>query len=145
MEDLEKRLSKLGYVLRHGVFYPKGYADIVFEDLESMEKAKALLFEAGWDSDNVIPFTGEEVIELHKKGVENRSAWIKAVTSVTSLLGGEDKFAEKNIKFAEEGKYFLLAYAGSEKKGNEIRDIVQPCNPLAIFGYAPLFIVEVKK
>ncbi len=110
-----------------------------------MEKAEVLLLEAGWDSDKVIPFTGEEVLAQNKKGIENRSAWIKAVTSVTSLLGGEDKFAEKNMEYAEEGKFFLLAYAGSEKKGKEIQDIVKPCNPVAIFGYAPLFIVEVRK
>ena len=142
MEDLEKRLSKLKYTLSHSVFYPKGYVDVIFEDSTSMEKASTLLSEAGWDSEDIIPFKGEEVLKLYNQTVENRTVWEKFVVSFSSMMGGEDNFLEKNIEFARDGKYFLLAYAGNEKKAKEIRDVIKPSNPIRLFGYAPLFIVN---
>jgi len=141
-DDLEERLAKMKFESNHGVFYPKGYVDAIFEDRESLEKAVKLLSTAGWSSEDIVPLQGDEVLKVHKETVENRSVWDQFIVEARSFMGADYKFMQKNLEHAEAGHYFLLVYAGDDEKAEEIRDIVQTCEPTAMYSYGPLYIVK---
>jgi|GEM_PF-2559712 len=140
--DLEKRIANMKFETKHGVFYPNGYVDAIFDNLESLEKAIGLLTAAGWPSEDIVPLKSDEVLKLHKESVENRSVWDNFMAEARSFMGADYKFMQKNIDHAEAGHYFLLVYAGSGEKTEEIRDLLQTCEPTAMYGYSPLYIVK---
>lgn len=135
MEDLKTRVSKFKCELHHGVFYPTGYVVAFFANEEAVEQARADLLDAGWSDDDIIPVTGEEIVQLNDEIRAKQNILDKFMSEMLE----EKEALEEQLRLARQGQYALSVYAGSEAQAGRIHDIIKPYHPTKVYGYAPLF------
>ncbi len=91
-----------------GVFYPTGYAFIMFPDAENAEKAAQKLETAGFGGQNVMLLTPEVILQEIGK-VDGKS------TVPLPSVGTEGATVHKYIDLARDGHHALMVKAPSDK------------------------------
>ncbi len=101
-----------------GVFYPKGYAFLMFPDAENAEQAARELEAAGFDGQDIMLLTPEVILQEIGK-IDGESS--VALPSV----GTEGATVHKYIDFAREGHHALMVKAPSDKDSERVMSIVR--------------------
>ncbi|MEO7400125.1 MAG: RNA-binding protein [Polaromonas sp.] len=91
-----------------GVFYPTGYAFLLFPDSQDAEQAGAKLEAAGFDSQDIMRLSPEVILrEIGKVDGES--------DVVLPSVGTESATVRKYVDLALEGHYALMVKAPSDK------------------------------
>ena len=101
-----------------GVFYPTGYAFLMFPGVEEAEQAAGELEKAGFSGQDIMLLT-PEVILKEIGGIDGESS--VALPSV----GTEGATVHKYIDFAREGHHALMVRAPSDKDTERVMSVVR--------------------
>ena len=101
-----------------GVFYPKGYAFLMFPDAENAEQAARELEAAGFDGRDIMLLTPEVILQEIGR-IDGESS--VALPSV----GTEGATVHKYVDFAREGHHALMVKAPSDKDAERMMSIVR--------------------
>ncbi|MDB5868758.1 MAG: hypothetical protein JWP96_1090 [Polaromonas sp.] len=101
-----------------GVFYPTGYAFVMFPDGESAEKAASELEATGFDSQDVMLLTPEQILRDIGR-VEGDS------TVPLPSVGTEGATVRKYIDFALDGHHALMVKAPSDKESEHMMSVIR--------------------
>jgi len=101
-----------------GLFYPRGYVVVAFEDAGQAESARELLLMGGYDPEDVFLSDAATVFEHTKNHLGSAS-------SVAKALGPEYAAESRHQELAKEGHTFLLAYAPSELDTERLMNVVR--------------------
>ncbi|MEO7160489.1 MAG: RNA-binding protein [Polaromonas sp.] len=101
-----------------GVFYPTGYAFLMFPDAENAEQAARELEAAGFDGQDIMLLTPEVILQEIGK-IDGESS--VALPSV----GTEGATVRKYIDYAREGHHALMVKAPSDKDAERMMSIVR--------------------
>ena len=85
------------------VFRPQGYLAAILADGEEGERAKATLTSAGYGPEDMILYSGEEILANHELYDERRSVGGKIVGAVTDDTEGREMY----LGYAREGRCAL--------------------------------------
>ena len=85
------------------VFRPQGYLVAILADGEEGERAKATLTSAGYGPEDMILYSGEEILANHELYDERRSVGGKIVGAVTDDTEGREMY----LGYAREGRCAL--------------------------------------
>ena len=101
-----------------GVFYPTGYAFIMFPDAENAEKAAQKLETVGFGGQNVMLLTPEVILQEIGK-VDGES------TVPLPSVGTEGATVHKYIDLARDGHHALMVKAPSDKDSERLMSIIR--------------------
>ena len=101
-----------------GVFYPTGYAFLMFPDAQEAENAARKLEESGFGEQDIMLLTPEVILrEIGKIDGESSVA--------LPSVGTEGATVRKYIDFAREGHYALMVRAPSDKDTERVMSVVR--------------------
>lgn len=101
-----------------GVFYPTGYAFLMFPGAEEAEQAARGLEEAGFNSQDMMLLTPEVILrEIGRIDGESSVA--------LPSVGTEGATVHKYIDFAREGHHALMVRAPSDKDTERVMSVVR--------------------
>ena len=101
-----------------GVFYPTGYAIVMFPDAESANKAGSELEAAG--------FASEDVMELSPSVILREIGKVEGDESVAlPSVGTEGATVQKYINLAREGQHGLMVKASSDADSETLMAVVR--------------------
>jgi hypothetical protein len=101
-----------------GVFYPTGYAFLMFPDAENAEEAARELEAANFDDQDIMLLTPELILrEIGKIDGESSIA--------LPSVGTEGATVRKYIDLAREGHHALMVKAPSDKESERMMSIVR--------------------
>ncbi|MDB5743722.1 MAG: hypothetical protein JWR68_2037 [Polaromonas sp.] len=101
-----------------GVFYPTGYAFLMFPDAESAEKAGQQLEAAGFSDQDVMLLTPQAILRDIGKLREDS-------TELLPSVGTEGATVAKYIAFARDGHHALMVKAPSDEDTERLMTIVR--------------------
>ncbi|MDO8372617.1 MAG: RNA-binding protein [Polaromonas sp.] len=101
-----------------GVFYPTGYAFIMFPEGAQAEQAARELEESGFDGQAIMLLTSEDVLrEIGKVDGDSDVA--------LPSVGTEGATVQKYVTLAREGQHALMVHAPSEKETERVMTVVR--------------------
>lgn len=101
-----------------GVFYPTGYAFLMFPDAQNAEQAAHALEAAGFDDQDVLLLTPQVILkEVGQMDDES--------TIALPSVGTEGATVHKYIDLAREGHHALMVKAPSNKDSERVMSIVR--------------------
>ena len=101
-----------------GVFYPTGYAFILFPQAEHAEQAGRELEAAGFDSEKIMLLNPETILrEIGKVDGDSDLA--------LPSVGTEGATVQKYVDFAREGHHALMVHAPSDKDSERVMATVR--------------------
>jgi hypothetical protein len=103
---------------KFGLFYPRGYVVVAFEEAGEAESARELLVMGGYTPEDVFLSDPATVMEHTKTHLGSASSLAKA-------LGQEYDAETRHQELAKEGLTFLLAYAPSELDTERLMNVVR--------------------
>ncbi len=103
---------------KHGVFYPRGYVIVTFDQADKAEQARRLLIDGGYDEDDVQVLDRERVARGTSEDLKHLSPVIKA-------LGTEGDVIRSHQQHAAHGDTFLLAYAPSDLDTQRLMNVAR--------------------
>jgi|GEM_PF-2976627 len=139
---VERKFGRLRQEEEWAVFYPKGYVVIVFPDSGDVAGAMKALVAAGWQTQDVVPFTGAEIITRYEQHQKNQGL-LQKLQSTLAEFGQEAQYLRDLVERAEEGNQFLMVYAPELEQANLVRDTVRPFEPRKLTLYKAEGIVDV--
>lgn len=101
-----------------GVFYPTGYAFIMFPEAGQAEQAARELEEQGFDRQAIMLLTPEEILREIGK-VDGDSDFM------LPSVGTEGATVQKYVALAREGQHALMVHAPSEKETERVMAVVR--------------------
>jgi hypothetical protein len=101
-----------------GLFYPRGYVVVAFEDAGEAESARELLIMGGYDPEDVFLSDPATVFE-HTK------AHLGSAGALAKNIGPEYAAETRHQELAKEGYTFLLAYAPSDLDTERVLNVVR--------------------
>lgn len=101
-----------------GVFYPTGYAFIMFPEAGQAEQAARELEEQGFDRQAIMLLTPEEILREIGK-VDGDSDFM------LPSVGTEGATVQKYVALAREGQHALMVHAPSEKESERVMAVVR--------------------
>ena len=101
-----------------GVFYPTGYAFLMFPDAQNTEQAARELEDTGFNGQDIMLLTPEDILKEIGK-IDGESSL--ALPSV----GTEGATVRKYIDLAHEGHYALMVRAPTDKDAERVMSIVR--------------------
>lgn len=93
------------------VFRPQGYLVAILADSEEGERAKTTLTSAGYEPENMILYSGEEILANHELYEERRSVGGRIVGAVTDDTEGREMY----LGYAREGRCALWVRIPDER------------------------------
>ena len=100
-----------------GVFAPVGYVIIAFPGDAEAAKARQALLTGGYEDDEIMTFTGQEVIS----DIENAQDKI----SVLAYMGAELDHQKVQLEAAKRGASFLVVYAPTEPETARVMNVAR--------------------
>lgn len=89
-----------------GVFAPVGYLVLAFQEEQEAAQAREALLTGGYDSDEIMQFSSQQVISAAEDTREN--------ISILAYLGTELAHQRAQLEYARQGCTFLVVYAPTE-------------------------------
>ena len=103
---------------KFGLFYPRGYVVVAFDNADEAESARELLVMGGYDPEDV--FLSDPATVL-----EHTTAHLGSANALAKALGPEYAAETRHQELAKEGHTFLLAYAPSELDTERLMNVVR--------------------
>ncbi len=101
-----------------GVFYPTGYAVIMFPDAQQAEQAARELVSGGYDDDAIMLLPPETILREIGRVDGDSDVDLPSV-------GTEGHTVQKYVKLAREGQYGLMVHADSDKDTERVMSVVR--------------------
>ncbi len=110
--DMSQRPTKFG------MFYPRGYVIVTFDNEAAAELVRQQLLIGGYDEDDVHLMDTKRVLEGSSEDLAQLSPLIKA-------LGSESQIMEGHRAGAAAGQSFLIAYAPSDLDAQRLMNVAR--------------------
>ncbi|MDP1953439.1 MAG: RNA-binding protein [Polaromonas sp.] len=101
-----------------GVFYPTGYAVIMFPDAQQAEQAARELVSGGYDDDAIMLLLPETILREIGRVDGDSDVDLPSV-------GTEGATVQKYIKLARQGQHGLMVHAASDKDTERVMSVVR--------------------
>ncbi|MDP3356212.1 MAG: RNA-binding protein [Polaromonas sp.] len=101
-----------------GVFYPTGYAVIMFPDAQQAEQAARELVSGGYDDDAIMLLPPETILREIGRVDGDSDVDLPSV-------GTEGATVQKYIKLARQGQHGLMVHAASDKDTERVMSVVR--------------------
>ena len=101
-----------------GVFYPTGYAFIMFPEAGQAEQAARELEDQGFDRQAIMLLTPEDILREIGKVDGDSDVMLPSV-------GTEGATVQKYVALAREGQHALMVHAPSEKETERVMAVVR--------------------
>jgi hypothetical protein len=95
-----------------GVFAPVGYLVLAFQEEREAAHAREALLTGGYDDEEVMTFSSEQVISAFENTRDN--------ISVLAYLGTELAHQREQFEYARQGCTFLVVYAPTEAEAARV-------------------------
>ena len=118
-----------------GVFYPRRHIIAVFPAWEDALQAAAELKRAGFGEQEVLVFSGLEMLQFLEEFRLYEGIWGVLMTNLSRLFATEAAFVDTDIRLARSGAAFLAIYCPTDSEIERIRRIVTPIGPLSMERY----------
>ncbi len=126
-----------------GALYPNNYVIAVIDNPQDAEKAVQTLRDAGYGSEDIRLFRGQELVEMlqekeQKQGVMDRIA--------SAFLRGSDDGddLQKYVEEARKGHSVINVYERKSENANHIRDILAPFHAHTIKHFGTWTITNIQ-
>jgi hypothetical protein len=100
-----------------GVFAPIGYVVIALPGEREARETLAALLTGGYDEDEVMVFTSEQVI----KDIQRR----RQDMSILAFFGDDPWIQDQHFQSAKQGAAFLVVYAPSEQETTRVMNVAR--------------------
>ena len=101
-----------------GVFYPTGYAVIMFPDAQQAEQAARELVSGGYDSDAIMLLPPETILREIGRVDGDSDVDLPSV-------GTEGATVQKYIRLARQGQHGLMVHAPSDEETESLMSVVR--------------------
>ncbi|MDP1742971.1 RNA-binding protein [Polaromonas sp.] len=101
-----------------GVFYPTGYAVIMFPDAQQAEQAARELVSGGYDDDAIMLLPPETILREIGRVDGDSDVDLPSV-------GTEGATVQKYVKLARQGQHGLMVHAASDKDTERVMSVVR--------------------
>ena len=120
MQDAQRaeRKAALRQMTDFGIFYPRGHLVAAFRSRADAERVQRDLLAGGYDEEDDLLFTSEEVAEAARRNLEDKQ-------SPLSRLGRSDEAVGAHLRAAENGNTFLVIYAPSDLEVERAMNVVR--------------------
>ncbi len=115
MPDAKQQLRDL---TDFGMFYPRGYIVAAFHKREDAERVQRDLRTGGYDADDCLLFSADEVARSAKQNLEQNTGFF-------ARLGKSDEAVTTHLRAAEKGSTFLVIYAPGELEAERTMNVVR--------------------
>ena len=100
-----------------GVFAPVGYVVLAFPEPEEAGKAREALLTGGYEDDEIMFFTSQQVIEDIERHRDD--------VSILAYMGAELAHQRRHLEYAKQGYAFLVVYAPSEAETARVVNVAR--------------------
>ena len=138
----ERKFGRLRQEEEWSVFYPKGYVVVIFSSPDDVAGAMKAVVATGWQQDDVVPVTGEEMLARYDQHQE-KQGWLEKLQSTLAEFGQETQYLRDILDQARAGNQFLMVYAPELEQAQRVRDLVKPFAPIRLTLYKQEGIVDV--
>ncbi len=118
----------------HGVFKPVGHVVMSFPSAEDQRAAAQALETAGVTSNDVTPYSADEMTEQVKTDLERATA--------LASMGQELNLVKAQGELAALGYHFLVVQVADDESARRVADIVRPFNAERAQHYGNFIIEE---
>ena len=101
-----------------GVFYPTGYAVIMFPDANQAEQAASQLVNGGYDSEAITLLPPDTILREIGRVDGDSDVDLPSV-------GTEGATVQKYIKLARQGQHGIMVHAASDKDAERVMSVVR--------------------
>jgi hypothetical protein len=138
----ERKFGRLRQEEEWAVFYPKGYVVVIFPGDGDVAGAMKALIGAGWQTEDVVPFTSADIITRYEQHQKDQGL-LQKLQSAMAEFGQEAQYLRDLVDRAKAGDQFLMVYAPELEQANLVRDTLRPFEPRKLTLYKPEGIVDV--
>ena len=124
-----------------GMFFPTGYVVVTFEKLQEAQQAQAVLLTAGFVEDDVLLFTGPEVIQ-HDHELKKNANLLTKLEALLSNMGDESNYVDQYLELAHKNHTFLLVYAPDDKDSKHVAALIKPFHPHRARKYDAMKVID---
>lgn len=110
--------EKPQYPTSFGLFYPLGYLVVGFKNNEDALRVQQDLKTGGYEPDDCVLFSCNEVIEAATDNLEKNEGFI-------SRLGWADEAIKMHLETAKEGGSFLIIYAPDKLTSDRAMNVIR--------------------
>lgn len=103
---------------KFGMFYPRGYVIVSFEDESAADRVRRSLIDGGYDEEDIHVMDTDMVLKGSSADLKDLSPLIKA-------LGSETEIMEGHRAGAAAGHTFLIAYAPSDLDAARLMNVAR--------------------
>ena len=118
-----------------GVFAPVGYLVLGFPGEAEAAKARATLLTGGYDEDEVMMFSSQQVIDDIEK--------TRGDISILAYMGAELGHQNQHLQCAKQGCVFLVVYAPSEAETTHVMNVARRLGARLAHKYNRLTVEEI--
>jgi hypothetical protein len=118
-----------------GIYYPRGHLVVAFRRREDAERVRQDLLTGGYDPQDCMLFTAEEVARNAQRNLEEHKGLL-------ARLGKSDEAVQAHLKAAREGCTFLFIYAPSELEADRAMNVIRRV-PFEFAHYYRRFAIQV--
>ena len=119
-----------------GVFYPTHYLIATFPDIATARNAERAVGMHGFSDEEVISFTGQEMLDFAKEYLEHSSLAGIMMQQLSRMFATEEVYTDHDVKLASQGAAFLAARCVDDNKKQEAWKLIEPFHPLTARYYA---------
>ena len=101
-----------------GIFYPTGYAVIMFPDAQQAQQAARELVSGGYDDEAIMLLTPETILREIGRVDGDSDVDLPSV-------GTEGATVQKYVKLARQGQHGLMVHAASDKDTERVMSVVR--------------------
>jgi hypothetical protein len=101
-----------------GMFYPRGHIVAAFPKRPDAERVQRDLFAGGYDPNDCLLFSAEEVSRNAKQNLEQNTGFL-------ARLGKSDEAVRAHLRAAEKGSTFLVIYAPGDLEAERAMNVVR--------------------
>jgi hypothetical protein len=118
-----------------GVFAPVGYVVLAFQEEREAAQARQALLTGGYEDDEVMPFSSQQVISAAEDTRDNMS--------VLAYLGTELAHQRMQLEYARQGCTFLVVYAPTEAETSRVLRVARRYRVRLAHKYNRLTVEEI--
>jgi hypothetical protein len=118
-----------------GMFYPTGFVAAVLPSFEAAGRALKSLRAAGFQEDDAIAVSGEEMSAFLKDLRARSGVWGQLMGALSRMIGTEQLFTDVDVDLARNGAGFLFVYSTDEASARLILETLNPFAPISVQRY----------
>jgi hypothetical protein len=133
--------SRLATFFKHtetefGIFYPNHCLLAAYSDFAGALKSASALRASGWQHEDLIAVSGEEVVLFAEEHLVKHGLWGVLMTQLSRAIGTEAAYADTDLAAAKKGAGFVVVQCPTEDAKQEAWKILEPLHPLVARYYS---------